>query len=269
MRTFGVFGLLLALAISSPGQEVTIRQLYQNILAKSSAEGSLKPQVQEIDGKLDAVRTLPVAEVEAVLPLALQCTKSPNEWVRQAGYELFLSAMIRFDSAKILEPYIDELEKLSDGGDAQARGYILLVLGGLIPNPPDKAVAYLEANLENSRNSRQETLSITASLLKSSPTDTSTVHRVLAFVSAHPEADVTGDVLHQVGLYRVQLPEAISFISTNLNQDDHRLRAAAVEAVSRMDKDARAQLHGQLSQIASDPGVAQDVRQQATRALEP
>ena len=129
----------------------------------------------------------------------------------------------------------------------------------------------------NLNNGATETLTITASLLGAAkgsplhpvPADASIVHKVLAFVSAHPDADLTSNVLHQIGLYRIEIPEAINFISANLNQDDHSLRAAAVEAVSRMDKDTRAQLHGQLSQIASDPEVAQEVRQQAVRALEP
>jgi len=46
-------------------------------------------------------------------------------------------------------------------------------------------------------------------------------------------------------------------------------RAAAVEAVSRLNKDSRAQLHGQLSRIGSDPKEDQDIRKQAAQAPEP
>ena len=277
MKTIGTFFLVVFFAMSSSGQEMAILQEYRNILAKSSEDAPLKHQVDELESKLDAVRTLPVAEIDAIIPLALQCTQSPNEWARQAGYEFFLSVMLRFDSAKVLEPHIDDLEKLSDGDDPQARGYILSVLGGLIPIPPDKAIAYLEAKLESSRNSSQETLRITAGLLHAAkgnplhptPADPSIVHKVIALTTARADDDLTSDVLHEIGLYKIQVPEAIDFISANLNEKNPRLRAAAVEGASRLDKDTRAQLHGQLSHIASDPEESQDVRQQAAQALMP
>jgi hypothetical protein len=264
----GIFGLFLALAIPSPAQEMTIRQLYQNILVKSSEEGSLKPQVQEIDGKLDVVRTSPEAEIDAILPLAFQCTRSPNAWVREAGYNFFISVMIRFDSAKILEPYIDELIKLSDE-DKVERPRILYILGSLNPKLPDKVIAYFDANLESTRNSSEEAQTIAVLLLEAAPADASILHRVLGFVSRRADSNLTDGVLHQLGLSRIQLPEAVDFISANLNQDDRRLRAGAVEAASRLDKDTRAQFNGQLSRIASDPEEPQDVRKQAAAALEP
>jgi hypothetical protein len=259
----------------SPGQQATVVQQYQNILAKNSQEATLKSQVDELKSKLDAVRTMPVAEIATIIPLALQCTQSANALVREAGIDFFFEMMGRFDSANVLEPYIDDLGKLADEKDNPLRQGILFILGSLLPKIPDKAIAYLEANLE--RGSTQEASAITASLLKASrgsllhpvPADPSIVHKVIAFTTARADEDLTSNVLHELGLYRIQIPEAINFISANLNESNPRLRAAAVEGASRLDKDARAQLRGQLSQIASDPKEVKEVRQQAVQALEP
>jgi HEAT repeat protein len=277
MKSIGITCLLMFFALPSHGQETPIRQLYKAILAHRSGEDV--PEAKDIYSKVDEVkvRALPVAEVDAILPLAFQCVRSPKADVIEAGYAFLISVMLRFDSAKVMEPYIDALGKLADEKDNPRRQLVLSILEGLLPRPSDKAIAYLEANLENSKNTSQETLGITACLLHISktgsshwaPADPSIVHKVLAFVSAHPDVDLTSNVVHQIGLYGIQLPEAVNFISANLDQNDRLLRASAVEAASRLDKDTRVQLEGQLSRIASDPQEEQNVRNEAAEALRP
>jgi hypothetical protein len=124
-------------------------------------------------------------------------------------------------------------------------------------------------NLENDRNSNEETLTIAASLLEATPADAFTLHKVLLVVSNRSDAGLTNGVIRQLGLSKSQLPEAMDFISANLNQEDQHLRASAVDAVSRLDHDKRALFSSQLNRIATDPAEQQFVRKQATAALEP
>ena len=117
-----------------------------------------------------------------------------------------------------MEPYIDALGKFADEKDNPHRQGILAMLASLIPTPPDKAIAYLDANLENSANTTEETLDIIACLLQTSktgfsywaPADPATVHRVVTFVSSDPNVNLTSNVLHEIGLYAIQVPEAIT-----------------------------------------------------------
>ncbi len=268
MKTFGIVGLLIAFAISAPAQETPMHQLYRNILTQP--DGSLANK-DEIYGKVNeiTVGALSPAEVGAILPLAFQCAHSSNAKVSEAGIAFLFSVMMRFDSARLLGPYIDDFGKFVDERDPAQRQFVLYILGGLNPKLPDKVFAYLMANLQNSSNSIGETVTIAACLLRAAPTDPATVHKVLVFASARSDADLTNGVLSQLGLSKIRLTEAVDFISVNLNQDDKRLRASAVDAASRLDKDTRAHFSSQLSRIASDPKESQYVRQQAAQALKP
>ncbi|ADV83956.1 hypothetical protein AciPR4_3200 [Terriglobus saanensis SP1PR4] len=236
-----------------------------NLLAGSLTKmDKLYGHVNEI-----TVGALSQTEVGAVLPLAFQCVHSPDDEIVEAGYDFLISVMLRFDSAGLLGPYIDDLGKLAEEKDNSRRQLVLLILGSLKPKLPEKAIEYLKANLESTRNSNQETLVIAASLLQAARTDAPTVHRVLLVVSSRSDADLTSSVIRQLGLSRIRLPEAVNFISSNLNQEDEFLRASAVDAASRLDKDTRAQFSSQLNRIASDPKETQYVRQQAAEALKP
>ena len=58
--------------------------------------------------------------------------------------------------------------------------------------------------------------------------------KVLLVVSNCSDAGLTNGVIRQLGLSKSQLPEAMDFISANLNKDDPYLRSSAVTAVSRL-----------------------------------
>jgi hypothetical protein len=135
------------------------------------------------------------------------------------------------------------------------------------PNSPAKAIAQLSANLESSRNSNEETLTIAASLLEAAPSDASSTRRVFAVVSNRSDSALTNGVLRQLGLSKIHLPEAMAFIATNLNQSNPYLRGSAVEAAARLEYKDRVQLSSQLGRIASDPTESKEVRKQARLAL--
>lgn len=268
LKAVGTIGLLIASAISGCTQETPIYRLYSNLLSQSD-DGQFK--ASDIDSQVNdaTVSKLSQAEVSAVLPLALQCIRSSNVEISRAGMLFLVAVVLRreFDSAKLLEPYIDDFGKLLDDRDFRWRQGVFFILGHLNPKPPDKAIAYFAAHLEGS--SGEDTQAFAVLLLNAAPADPSIVHRVLSLASARANRDLTMAVLKQLGLSRIQFPEAVDFISANLNQDDKYLREQAVDAASRLDKDTRAQLSGQLSQIASDPKEDKEVRQQAAQALQP
>jgi hypothetical protein len=142
MRRMGIVGwFVLLIVISSPAQETQIRQLYRNILARSSGQGV--PKDDEIFSKVNeiTVGALSEAEIDAILPLAWQCIQSPDPEIRQNGLAFFISVVIRPDSSKLLEPYVDDLGKLLNGAESVSpRHTILYVLGSLKPNLTAKAI---------------------------------------------------------------------------------------------------------------------------------
>lgn len=75
--------------------------------------------------------------------------------------------------------------------------------------------------------------------------------------------------LRQLGLSRCTLPEALEFLSSNLDGNDPNLHESAVDGVSRLDKAHRHQFTAQLTRIASDPAASENVRNQARDALKP
>jgi hypothetical protein len=109
------------------------------------------------------------------------------------------------------------------------------------------------ANLESSRNSSEETLTIAGSLLAAAPGDASNLHRVLAVASNRSDSVLTNGVLRQLGLSKIYLPEAIAFISTNLGHADPYIRGSAVDAAVRLNYTDRMQLSSQPDRIASNP----------------
>ncbi len=270
MRIFmrAVFIMLLATS-SCLAQENPIRQLFQSILTQPAAMPSTEQLFSTVNET--TVGALPASEVAAILPLARQCLQSANNVVRQDGLILLIAVVTRPDSAKVLEPYIDDLGALLSGpeGAISLRHGALYVLGSLKPTLPPKAIAHLNAHLEESRNSDEETLTIAASLLDSAPTDAAIVHKTLLVVSQRPDPGLTGGVLRQLGLNKTRVPEALDFIGRNLNHADPNVRASAVDAASRLDRDVRKQFTAQLSRILSDPSESEYMRSQARLALQP
>jgi hypothetical protein len=272
MRTIGSIVFIMLLAVmSATAQESPIGQLYKSILGQSSGGGV--PTFDEINNTVNetTVRALSVAEVTELLPLARQCIQSARPELREAGFSLFLAVDLRFDSAELLEPYIDDFGRLLDGtgSDTPLRRGVFFILGSMSPKLPSKAIAVLNAHLEDSRNSTQETITIAASLLEALPADAPTLHKILLVVANRSDSDLTNTVIRTLGLTRSRLPEAMDYIAANLNQKDVYLRTSAVDAASRLDKDKKALFFSKLNQIASDPEEPQNLRNQAAAALEP
>lgn len=196
-----------------------VMQVYQKILKQP---GTALPSTEELFSSVSevTVAALSPAEVNAVLPLGRQCLQSSNAAVRQDGLVLFMAVSLRPDSQKLLEPFIDDLGSILSGpsGAISERHGALYILGNTRPHLSPKALAHLNAQLDDSRNSDEEMLTIAASLIENAPSDPATVHKALMAVSHRPSPGLTGGVLRQLGLSKSRTPEALTFIHTNLQQ---------------------------------------------------
>ncbi len=265
--------LLIVLALAAPclAEGGSIQQLFQRILTQSSTGDLPAPEVFFAKVNENTVGALSVQEVNALLPLARQCLQSSRSEVRQDGLILLLAVGTRSDSAKLLEPYVDDLGVLLSGaeGAISLRHGALYVLGSTKPHTLPKALAYLNAHLEDDRNSNEEALTIAASLLEASPNDTATVQKTLNVVGRRADPGLTSGVIRQLGLIKSRNSEALAFLGANLNHADAHVRESAVDAISRLDQDIRAQFAGPLARIASDPHESEHARTQARIALQP
>jgi len=189
--------------------------------------------------------------------------------MRQFGLLFFMVVGLRPDSSKLLEPYVDDLGALTNGpkGAQSLRHGALLLLGTTHPNIIPKAVPYLLGNLEDEANSSEETLTIAASLLEAFAANQEIIDKVVDFVKNRSDTGLTTGVLRQLGLMKSRDPHALSLIRSNLDSANPGIRYAAVDAVSRLDRDVRGQFARQVGRIATDDKESQELRSMADAAL--
>lgn len=263
--------VLFLASISCAAQSNPIADLLRAVLSSGSA--SELPAQERLFSTINenTVGALSVAELNAILPLAKQCLQSSRPQVGAYGLVVFLSATMRPDSARLLLPYVDDLGTLLDGPENKAslRHAALYVLGSTKPNILPKAIALLNAHLEDGKNSTPETLTIAASLLAASPADAATQRKIFAVVARNADLGLRSGVVRQLGLSKVRTAEALSFLDSNLNHPDINIRESAVDAVSRLDADVRSRFAPRLAAMASDPNQSEHARSLARMALQP
>ncbi len=269
-KALKIMWIILLASAACAAQQNSVEQLFQRILSNSSGP---MPSTEELFTTVNevSVAAMPAAQLQRTLLLGRQCLQSSRAEVRQAGMVLFISTVTRGDSARFLEGYADDLGSLLAGpeGAISLRHASLYVLGSMKPQLPPKAVAHLSAHLEDNRNSDEEALTIAASLIDASPSDSVTVQRALRVVARRAQPGLTAGVLRQLGLSKSKAPEALDFVATSLQDSDVHIRASAVDAASRMDKYTRQRFAARLQQIASDPSEPEHTRDQAKTALQP
>ncbi len=224
------------------------------------------PKTEDLGALMD-VNDVTAAGIETLLPKARQCLTSSRQEVRGYGLLFATSVMLRPDSSKLLEPYLDDLGSIANDLASSFRRGVFFILGNARPRPSQKAVSILAAHLEDKANSALDELTIAASLLKASPKDLETFHGVLSVVETKSDAVITDGIIRTLGLMKTRNQEALSFIARNLDSGNPCIRAAAVDATSRLDRDLRLTLAPQLRRIAADGNEPEHVRSQAEDAL--
>jgi hypothetical protein len=176
-----------------------------------------------------------------------------------------LAAVMRPDSATLLKPYVTDLETITKDPRSPLKNTVLYILGSTRPVMITDAASFLTEHLEDKANSPQETLTIALSLLEHSDSYSAMFSKVLTFVERQPDLTVKTGVLTQVGLWRKRDTVSLSFIGNALN--NAATRRAAIDAVSRLDRNVRAQYVAQLNRIANDPESSSEIRSAAEAAM--
>ncbi len=184
--------------------------------------------------------------------------------MRRDGLALLVTIALRPDSSQLLELYVDDIDGIIGDPSSPLRQGAVTVLILTRPKPSPKVMEILESHLEDKDSSVM--LSVAASLLEAS-NDPTLIHRVLSVVQKRADLPVTNGILGQLGLVRTRNPEALSFIGGNLDSANPASRRAAVEAVSRLDREVRVKFATQLGRIAADDTEPKEVRAKAVEAI--
>ncbi len=215
----------------------------------------------------DSAETLTSSEVESLLPLAMQCLRSSRFQARSAGLSMFISITLRQDSSKMLEPYVETLGNLLDGPTGPYRRGVLVILTMTKPEISPKAIATLEAHLEDKHSSAEESSGIVWALITSATSNQLIRHNVLKFVTKQSNAEITSSALHALHLVRPPDTEALNFIGKSLDSNSPSVRDSAVNVVGGFDREVRVRFAAQLGRIAGDAEEREEVRSRASAAL--
>jgi HEAT repeats len=212
----------------------------------------------------DAVRDAPADDIRALLPLALDLLHSPRIKVRSAGLLLMVSVGMRpWDSSKLLEPYIDDVALVLNDSDQGMRKGAISILGGAHPAPSPKALAYLEAHLNDKANDDGAAKMIAGDLLQSG--DRSTVPKVIALVQQRPM--LQGQVIQMLGFLKITTEDALKFIHACVGDSDSRIRRTALDAVGNLPKEVRKGFEQDLLRLMANPNEDPQVRERAQAVL--
>jgi hypothetical protein len=214
----------------------------------------------------DALESLTPADLESLLPTAVQCLGSAHPRAQQAGMITVMAATFTPASSARLEPYLDNFAAiLSDSTNPNRQG-LIATLALARPSMSPKAIQLFLGHLEDKTNTAEQTGMLAVGLLHSAPSNQAIIHRVLSLAGTRSEYDVKYPLLQEIGLSKIQLPEALDFIAKEL--DDPAVRSGAMVAASRLDRDVRARFAAQLSLIAQDPDETPDIRAQARATID-
>jgi HEAT repeat protein len=212
----------------------------------------------------DAVRNATADDIRALLPLAEDFLHSPKIKVRGAALLLMLSVSMRpADSSKLLEPYIDDVALALNDSDQGVRNGAIGILGGTHPAPSPKALAHLEAHLNDKANDDVAAKMIAGALLQSG--DGSAVSKVLAFVQQRPA--LQGEVIQMLGRLKITTQDALNFVHAGLKDSKLGIRRTAVDAVGNLPKEARKGFEQDLLRLMANPDEDTQVRNRAQAVL--
>lgn len=269
--------------------------------ALNGSPSNVIPTLEQIAQASDDLNDPWGADVQQVLRLAMECLRSKEPKVREAGGEVFLGIAVKLNTpgttsmigdVKVIEPYIDDLMAFFNDPSDPVRGSIGYVLGATLQRcrvdeeiaamggPSDtshgktifvKIITNLNNHLEDASNSPDDAGSMAACLLTNLPSDPAMVHRVLTFVAKRADPKVTIPVVSAIGLSKSHNAEALDFVGGNLENENPHVREQTVQAFLQLDRDVRAGLArkfaAQIGRLATDPKIGPQFREMATDAL--
>jgi hypothetical protein len=236
-----------------------IQILFQSIIA--GQDETRLPSGEDLVGPVgeNIIRTASADEIQSLLPLGQKCPHSPRLTARGAGLILFLGVSLRLDSAKLLEGYVDDLAALLDDPDQGVRGGAIYILGATNPAPSPKALAHLEAHLNDQISDDDTASTLAASLLKAR--GASVIPAVLTLLEQRPGL-LTG-VIQMLGLYRITTDEALKLIHAGFQDSRADSRRVSVDAVANLPMDAGKGFEQDLLRLMQNPDEEPRVSERA------
>jgi hypothetical protein len=214
--------LLCALLSASSCRADTpqVKQLLESALADSegAALTSTSPEYLRLS---NAIEALAPSELESLLPTAIRCVKSTQPQAQQAGLVVLFSAGRTPASAALFDAYISDFDAILSQSDSpfaipNRRNVLLAILEITRPSMSPKAIQLFFGHLQDKANTALETGSIAEALLHAAPANETLVRQVLSFAEGRSEHDVKYAVLLEIGLSKIQLPQALDFIHKQL-----------------------------------------------------
>jgi hypothetical protein len=242
-----------------------VKQLLQSALADSgnTVLATDDPAFLRLENALEA---LTPSDLESLLPTAMQCVRSARPRAQLTGQMFLVAVAMTPASSAVLDAYLDDFNAiLSDSTNPNRRQSIIAVLEITRPSMSSKTIQLFLAHLQDKANTAEQTGAIAEALLHAAPANQGIVHQVLSLAEKRSEYDVRYPVVKEIGLSRIQVPEALDFVGKEL--DNPTGRSGAIVAASRLDREARARFAAQLSRIAQDPDEKPDIRGAAGAAI--
>jgi hypothetical protein len=256
----GLIGCVLAFSTAAGGADV--RQL-QTLLQSAASGDESAASDEESFGDYENIRTATREQIEPLLPLAQQCLHSPKRPIQGVGLSLFFGIIARrpLESAKLIEPYLDDLNSLLDAPDQSMRNFTLYIIALIFPKPPPKALAYLEARLNDKKTAEEQAGAIAVVLLSSG--DPALMSEALRFAEARPQLKV--DMIQTIGLKQIVTEEALKALHWAFQ--DPKFYQEAVDAVGRLPRDVSKGFAQDLAHVMEDPNTDPRVVESARQAL--
>jgi hypothetical protein len=258
-----VIGMCIAVIAACSEREVSG-------LLRSMADGGPLPTENQFYGTVDEdyISRLSEDEVKDFLPLAQKLLSDPRPDARKYGLAVFLAVTVRrfSDSELLLEPYVPDLLKIADDRGNALRPMALHILGNTWPKRPPLTVAYLKLHIRDKQNTPRDIGWMACTLLLEGSDDLT--RDVFEFVRQQNNPETLQNVL---GCFHV-LPatknaDALSFISTSLDNADVWVRRKAIEAIERLPLVERSPFLAQLNRLANDAKQPLEIRSQAKELL--
>jgi hypothetical protein len=270
MKTKGTLILILAIGLCRAADVRQIRERIESVLAEND-ESHIAKVTESLasDEVAETTAAATAEEIAALLPVAKKSILSSRPKARSAGLLLMFTVAMRPDSARLLEPYIDDLGALLKEPDQPTRNATIFLLAGTRPVPPPKALLYLAAHM-NDRNTPVDDIAPSAGGLLSPyrPVDPAILHSVLNVVRERGDAKLTARILDQMGLLQISHEEALKFIQTSLTDANSFVRRAAVQAVGKMSSDVKAKFVQDLERVVQNSDENPETRSHAKQVLD-
>ena len=255
--------LILCIAATPRLDGAHAREVLQSLI--DQPDDSLLPSVPETMLSVEA-SGLQADDVMAALPLALRCLQSSRPKLRPYGLAFMFWVAMSPDGSQRLEPYAGEIAPFLEDTDHAFRRAAIAILGAASPKPSQQGVKYLSAHLRDTSNTGDE-VALIASSIFNSERDPTTVRAVLDVIRNRKDQKLTSSMIRVVGLDNIQTDVALSFIREGFADPSPDVRAAAVDAVSRMPEGLKSTFEAELRHVLSNPDELDQTRARAQAVL--